>query len=956
MFNNHSSHISDYVGVRPHPTVVRLENLSSAEADWLTESFVLTDAVRGHLAALKSLLESGRGGGAFLIGHYGAGKSHFLGYLARELEAGRMLTPAPAVCVVSLVNFSAANRLEDVISDALGLDRQGGDRREVWSALARRYPQGVFLLLDELSEFLRSQSEVSRFNEDIRFLQFLGEWAQNQRFWILAAMQEGIEHTGELEYSLYRKIKDRYPLRLLLSPTHVKTLIADGILIKQPGYEEAVNGLVADWRERMPGVELDYALLPAIYPLHPATLTLLEEVRDRFSQTRGVVDFVVTQLRGDASRGVEPFLQQPWGALISPDVIIDHFRDLFEIQPEYLTLAQQVFPWYEKALPELFPKPVLRQLAERLLKLLALVYLSPARERLTVREAVAWLAFSAARVEPERNLRVVEKTLDTLAERGRYVTADRGGYRLKPRDDAAQALARHLKREMSELVGRDDLVLETLTGLLGEADFNPFRLPRERWLNRQVSWCFHPRAYAVWFGAASPGQQPDAKMAFCLGLPWGPSQPVAGHYTLMPGRIVMREEFTELAALMRLRERPLAPEAAARVDKRIADGKIGFASALQNAWLQARLVGPTGTAETPPRLDARRGLDAWLDAIALLLLKRTYPGFERFAPGYGPLPKEAWRRFMRLSLDDDPMALEADEYARLIREAYLAPMGLLRRRGRDYVVRANLDRHELVAQVMPLAENGVSPKTLYQHLAEPIYGLVEEQVTALLVFLCLQGEIELTKGAHSYRNHFETLPNPIAYDRLSIGQSLDPGQLAALARLCEYFSLKLARDAGAIAQRQAISAVSQRAREQAEALEKFVLPLRQEGLGRRLAEQAQQQIDAWRLLGQGDQGMNALALFLYQVSGVDGFLERDRLLTRQAKRLPGLLAELKRLQHLIHHPMLDAPATKTFRSQLKRLEEPPPLEQTDELADWLARAAEHYADYQKDYARRHRDW
>ncbi len=411
---------------------------------------------------------------------------------------------------------------------------------------------------------------------------------------------------------------------------------------------------------------------------------------------------------------------------------------------------------------------------------------------------------------------MVEKVLNTLAEQGRYVAVGQGGYRLKPRDDAAQALARHLKREMTELLGRDELVLETLIGLLDDQDFNPFRLPRERWLNRQVNWCFHPRPYAVWFGMASPGSQPEGNVAFCLGLPWGERQPVAGYYTLVPGPISMREEFTELAALMRLRERTLAPEAAVRVDKRIADGRIGFASALQNAWLQAKLVTPTGARETPPRLDARCGLNAWLDAIALLLLKRTYPGFERFAPGYGPLPKEAWRRFMRLSLGDDPAALEADEYTRLIREAYLVPMALLRRQGRDYPVRANLDRHELVAQVMPLAENGISPKTLYQHLAEPIYGLVEEQTTALLVFLSLQGEIELTKGQHSYRDYFETLPNPIAYDRIVIGQSLNPEQLAALTRLCKHLNIQLPREAGAIAQRRAVSAVARQARDRLE--------------------------------------------------------------------------------------------------------------------------------------------
>ena len=37
------------------------------------------------------------------------------------------------------------------------------------------------------------------------------------RLFVIAAVQEEIEHLGKIEYGLYRKIKDRYPLRLLLS-------------------------------------------------------------------------------------------------------------------------------------------------------------------------------------------------------------------------------------------------------------------------------------------------------------------------------------------------------------------------------------------------------------------------------------------------------------------------------------------------------------------------------------------------------------------------------------------------------------------------------------------------------------------------------------------------------------------------------------------------------------------
>jgi hypothetical protein len=462
----HNATIRDHIEVRTHPTVVRLSDLESANAEWLSESFVLTPEIDNHLRSLRQVLARGAGCGVFVIGHYGSGKSHFLGYLTQQLRLDSFVTEPPYVVPVSLVNFSAANRLEDIVSGAVGIETGPGDRRATWNKLYARSPGGFLLVLDELSEFLRSKADAHLFNEDVRFLQFLGEWCQDKRFWILGAMQEGIEHTGELEYSLYRKIKDRYRLRLLLSPAHVRTLIAQAMLVKKAGYEQAVQQLVADLREVYPEAALDYSALEAIYPLNPATLELLEQVRDRFSQARGVVDFVVARLRGDTARGIEPFLEQPWGSLVTPELIVDHFRDLFEIQPEFQGLAQQVFPWYQKHLREIFERPALQELAERLLKLLVLVHLSPARSALTAAEAAAWILFSATRVDPERNLRIVQRVFSQLSERGRYVAEHKGAYRLDLTDQGGALFEEQLRREMAALRGQYELILEALVPLL----------------------------------------------------------------------------------------------------------------------------------------------------------------------------------------------------------------------------------------------------------------------------------------------------------------------------------------------------------------------------------------------------------------------------------------------------------------------------------------------------------
>ena len=101
--------IRDYVAVRPHPTVVRLQDLNAPEAAWLTESFLLTPEAHNHVHP-------------------------------------------PQVVPLSLINFSAANRLEDIIGSELGIRTGPGDRRPAWDEMLAARPNGLLLLIDELSE------------------------------------------------------------------------------------------------------------------------------------------------------------------------------------------------------------------------------------------------------------------------------------------------------------------------------------------------------------------------------------------------------------------------------------------------------------------------------------------------------------------------------------------------------------------------------------------------------------------------------------------------------------------------------------------------------------------------------------------------------------------------------------------------------------------------------------
>src|SRR5262249_45108008 len=156
----------------------------------------------------------------------------------------------------------------------------------------------------------------------------------------------------------------------------------------------------------------------------------------------------------------------PWGHLLTPDIIVDHFADLFEIQPEFLPIAQKLLPYFRSEIPVLFQAKAQQELAWRVVKLMILVYLSPRRETLEAAQAAEWLLFKVSSIDPDKNREIIRKVLETLARHGSYVKQVERGFRLDLEDDSKEHLDRLLSKSIAEIKERGDLVFESLVSSL----------------------------------------------------------------------------------------------------------------------------------------------------------------------------------------------------------------------------------------------------------------------------------------------------------------------------------------------------------------------------------------------------------------------------------------------------------------------------------------------------------
>ena len=400
-------------------------------------------------------------------------------------------------------------------------------------------------------------------------------------------------------------------------------------------------------------------------------------------------------------------------------------------------------------------------------------------------------------------------------------------------------------------------------------------------------------------GAADP-PEPEG-LALQIGLPWGPPPGGACH-RILPSPIELDSGILELAALHHMQHRPLPARVLSRVRERIASLAPGFRSLVRTAYMEATVTGPEGEQAAPPLHAPRGGLGEWLNAYGEWVLRRTYPLFERFAPGSGPLPKEAYREFMRFASEHDLGAGDAPEFVKLIREAYLVPMGLMRRKGSEYIINPKLDSNELVRLLTPILDHHPSPARVYEHLSAPVYGLVPDQIHLLLLALLVQGEVDIVKGTRSYRETYLTLVNPLQYDRILPGHGLNLNQLRNLETLCEGFRIPAPKQWSVLAQKRSVEKLRKYGRVQRDQMSGFVTKLKDYGEAGELVSQVESLISRWLALEKGGHELQGFQHFERAIGSAHRFAAEANELASLPERFDKLLRETQRLGHVSRQP------------------------------------------------------
>lgn len=676
---------------------------------------------------------------------------------------------------------------------------------------------GLVLIMDELSEFFRSKPDARGLNDDARALQLLGELANTVPLWIIAAVQESIESTGDISQATLRKIRDRFPIKLVLSAVHIKSLIAGRLVKRRPGVENELLEIYQYLRRHFIAITCSYEDFLATYPIHPTTIALLDGLGDLFSQHRGIVDFVHSRLAGEPSRRIVGILDRPSFELLGPDSIYDHFARRIAEFSTFHVYPKHIIPHLDEIIDQNLSDTDERILAQRIIRILVLYNIHPTAELPTARELTELVSCTLSEHDPDLNVEYITETiLAPLVQKSRFLVrhpapsdaARDAAYEVLSQEDPSKTLDARVAARASEIPPDDSrLLLEPLAELPDSASW-PGPATLQTGVLRQVNWRQSKRL--AWVTGLSPGDEAALQnridqatssaewdFMFVISLtPVGLEIPhtAVWQVPLPPGpeeTAVLREYLATRQISAELRpsnpaEAPLIQPIQGALDNL----RPGAHQAALKAFYAGNFREPAMSIE--PVVRQMRQFDRLLETAADVLLEDRYPGYGEIAPRRVRPNRMIYQRLIDEFVSPGSLKLRAAHERGLSEaiEGLAVPLGLAQLRTGTYVYAPDLEHHPLLAEVFALlnAAGQTRLAEVMHILATGRFGLPENTALFLLTALAHGGLITPLKDNRPLPLEFLRLHRIQTADALILGEVIGKRDRETLIRTCGFLS------------------------------------------------------------------------------------------------------------------------------------------------------------------------
>ncbi len=743
--------IRDIITLPDIKLVVELDD-AERDSEGILSSFILTEEVQQGLNAILRKINENKGCGIFIKGNFGSGKSHFLSYLYLLLKNKKVEALKDndfKISKISLVKYPSYKSLEDIVLESLDFKERRSNRADEFKEIVDR---PTIIIIDELSEFLRSKPMPSSFYEDVRFLQFLGEFSFHYPLWVIASLQEWIEETGHISSSIFNRIKDRYPLRINLSASHIEDIIDRRIIIKQEGADEVIKRVFDELRRYYPNLQIKYEDFRKTYPLHPFTVRYLGGFTQIFSQQRGVIHFVYSE--------TQKILDSHIDTLLTPDRIFDHFEDRIREMPEFSIFARVVLDYYRAHIKEIFTKQSVADAAINIIKLMILTEITPLEKRKTAKEIAELALNKISTLTSLINYDFIENgILEPLVSHQMYIRKDQDIYFIDASIDEGIKIKGQIKKLRERFEDKGYLFTEicNLTTLphLPLQDLAEGKKYRINWQNSLRDCVVMLSSKAFIRTDIERMLQSLEKRLDCYLIiisPFIEHSWIKGLKNSFPSQYLSCLAFW-LPAQFKADEEIFIEEFTAKnilskdislLRNEIKKDEAAFREIITRIYFEGELVYGDGWRIESLKDIGLIPLERFLTHIADYPLAKIYPEYYRI------MPKTDYISAYNLNLlfysfirqgkigIDDANKKGLTPYLRGV----LEPLGIVSKRGKNYVIAFDVT-NELISHVLNIISNEENLLNIRLSLKKSRWGLTEEQINLLLSALIVTGHIVL---------------------------------------------------------------------------------------------------------------------------------------------------------------------------------------------------------------------
>lgn len=370
----------------------------------LVEKFVISPELEMELSDFLDILGEKNHKSVNIIGNYGTGKSHLLGFISlvfskpelidfiqsekikekllafkREFVIVKYELPATqAKSLASIFFYRVRKQLKenfDVDIRKIDVETEDKDTKElveeIIGEVKEKYPtSGLMVIFDEFSDFLKQKQSVDR-NYDLQFYRQLGECSNSMDFMFIASMQEHIFSNPKYvdQADSIARTQQRYK-DIRITDRSIKDIISKRMVAKSSNQIEDIKKEFKEIEHYFSNLAIDQDEYVRLFPVHPYVVDILSILP--YFEKRGVIQFI--------SREIKPLMDKEFPEFITYDLIYDNIDRVLAIKndPEVRPVVEAVDSLKSKI--DLLDAKI-RGIALKLVKALAILCLAKSSEK-----------------------------------------------------------------------------------------------------------------------------------------------------------------------------------------------------------------------------------------------------------------------------------------------------------------------------------------------------------------------------------------------------------------------------------------------------------------------------------------------------------------------------------------------------------------------------------------------